>query len=204
MSFLTRFCSVLLFLLPISAFSYEPPTTLEKLEKASTADAMVQSFTTTTDSPMGIAGLWGIEIDLILKTDADTVYTAVSDIRAYPLHIKKVVSNRVLREIENGVVTDYVEESMGMKFSTTMEWLLDPYDRRVTARSIGEDDSVSFTAFTVTPTAQPGFSHLNLVTYAQMKWMPDFLLEMISSTAGAAVAKQYRTMIQAYAKQETQ
>lgn len=171
--------------------------TEEELIEAVGADAEVRSLISLAVDPVGQEGLWGMEMTMIIAHPADKVYAILADIEKYPERLKKVKRAKVLKRTPDGLIVDYAEGAMGIEISSTLENKLDPKKRTIISRSIGKEDAISWSRMDIEEVGHPGFCRLRMIAYADTSFVPNWIMNMVSSVAGKGTANEIRKMIDA-------
>lgn len=171
--------------------------TEEELKSAVGGDAEVRSLISMASDPVGEEGLWGMEMTMIIDHPADKVYAALADIEKYPDRIKKVKDVKVLERRDNGIVVEHTEGAMGIEMTSTLEYSFDPERRTIISRSIGEDDTVSWSRTEIEEVGHPGYCRFTMTVYADTAWVPMWVMNMATSLAGKETADVMRKLIDA-------
>lgn len=177
--------------------------TLVTLQEA-VEDFEVDSFTSTAEDAVGHAGLWGMRIQMVVPHTPEQVYASLSDMQAYPLYMHKVKKNQIIKTLQQGVITDYIEMGLGLEFSSTLQWQFDSEKLFIISRSIGEDDDITYMEFRVHPTALKNFSRVEILTYTQVSWVPDFVLNWVAPIGADLIVKSYRQLFTGRLSEEKQ
>ena len=176
--------------------------TEEELRTASKSDGEAESLTSKASDPIGKEGAWGMKANFIIDRPANDVYNALKQIEKYAEFMEKVKRVEVLKRTSDGVIVEYTEGVMGFEMTSTQEWTFDPKKRTIIMKNIGKDDKAAFQEIQIQEVGHPAYSRVIMTVFADISWLPNFIMNWAISMAGKETASYSRKLVADILKSE--
>ena len=185
-------------MLPIcfSSNVYADAQEQQLIKKSKESGNMIVVTSTKTD-PIGIAGLWGLKGHFIAHHNCIQSFAGLSDVEKYPLHSKTVRRVTVREKTENTLLVNYTEGYFGMESTSQQYWTFDSTASipTITSISVGKKDPPSWVELQFHDAGHPDFCDIHVRVFADMSYIPKFVLKWMSDTAAKELTKNYRDII---------
>lgn len=180
--------------LTCSLFANEPMTVAE-LQAAAKSPGEFKSLTSKKSDPVAKEGSWGFTTTFIINNSVAETYAVMIDVEKLPERLEKVKRLKVLERKPNGVITKHTEKTMGIESTMTMEYVFDPARHTIISQTIGKEDKAVWNRIAIKSVGHPDYCRMTITVFADVSWLPDFVLNWGLSRAANETADTMREMV---------
>ena len=172
----------------------------DELVKKSTDFGDINIISSKETDPIGIAGLWGIQGDFVVSNNCKNAFDAMADVQNHPNYSKKIKEVKLIEKKEQTVVVDYTEGAYGFQTTSRLLWNFDPKSitPSMTSQAIGEKDPPSWVKLQFKDAGNPDYCEVHVQMFADISYMPNFMMNWMSSIAAEELANTYREVIKGF------
>ena len=172
-----------------------PPPAAADLARMVTEPGEITTVTSTQSDPVGKAGLWGMVAHFVVPHGCEYSYRVIGDIERYPERIKKVKRVEVLKRSSDSLLTSYTEAEMGFQMTSTMLFTFYPKARTIISKAVGKTDRVTWSKTLFENVGSDNYCRIEFRAFADVSWVPDFILNWGLSMALKELASTYRNIL---------
>ena len=167
------------------------------LAKKSKNIGEVNIISSKATDPIGIEGLWGLKGDFVVAGNCKNAFDAIADVQNHPKYSKKIKEVIPIESTEQSIIVDYTEGAYGFQTTSRLLWNFDPKNDTpsITSKSVGEKDHPSWVELQFKDVGHPDYCDIHVHMFADISYMPNFIMNWMSSMAAEELATTYREII---------
>ena len=169
----------------------------DELAKKSKSIGDVDIISSKATDPIGIEGLWGLRGDFVVANNCKNAFDAIADVQNHPNYSKKIKEVNLIERTEKGIIVDYTEGAYGFQTTSRLLWNLKSNNDTpsITSKSVGEKDHPSWVELQFKDVGHPDYCDIHVHMFADISYMPNFIMNWMSSMAAEELATTYREII---------
>ena len=170
------------------------------LAKKSKNIGEVNIISSKATDPIGIEGLWGLKGDFVVASNCKNAFDAIADVQNHPNYSKKIKEVIPIESTEQSIIVDYTEGAYGFQTTSRLLWNLDSKNDTpsITSKSVGEKDHPSWVELQFKDVGHPDYCRIHVHMFADISYMPNFIMNWMSSMAAEELATTYREIIKGF------
>ena len=172
----------------------------DELAKKSTSIGDVDIISSKATDPIGIEGLWGLKGDFVVANNCKNAFDAIADVQNHPNYSKKIKAVNLIERKEKGIIVDYTEGAYGFQSTSRLLWNIESNNDipSITSKSVGDEDHPSWIELQFKDVGHPDYCDIHVHMFADISYMPNFIMNWMSSMAAEELATTYREIIQPF------
>ena len=172
----------------------------DELAKKSKHIGDVNIISSKSTDPIEIEGLWGLKGDFVVASNCKNAFDAMADVQNHPSYSKKIKEVIPIEFTEQSIIVDYTEGAYGFQTTSRLLWNFDSNNTTpsMTCKSIGKEDPPSWVKLQFKDAGNPDYCEIHVRMFADISYMPNFMMNWMSSIAAEELATTYREIIKGF------
>ena len=174
----------------------------DRLAKQSSDFGEINIISSTATDPVGVEGLWGLKGNFIVDNDCKTSFDAIADVQNHPNYSKKIKDVKRIEKTDTTITVDYTEGAYGFQTTSRLLWNFNSGNSplSMTCKTIGEKDHPSWVELKFQDVGHPDYCEVDVHMFADVSYLPNFIMNWMSSIAAEELANTYRDIIKGFAE----